>query len=143
MKSKVIFCTSNLPLARFIDWYTNGYGHAALVLDNGNWLDSRGSGVRERPPEKNLYRFKVVELPFDIEPAMQTLRGRGYNFKGILAQFFHFRWRGGKAVFCDQAILMACRLVNHQTCDEDFEDKATPMVCMQLIKSHLRGLDGN
>lgn len=138
--SKLIFCTVNLPLARLIDWYTVGYGHAALMLDNGNWLDARGSGVKERPPEENLYKSEVVELPYDIEPGMRRLVGLGYNFKGVIAQFLHFRWSGHGAMFCDQALYAASRLVGHPVIVTGREDKSSPIACADVFKAYVRGL---
>lgn len=120
-----------------------GYAHAALVLPNGNWLDARGSGVRERAPETGLHACEFVELPYDIEPGMRQLAGSGYNFKGVLAQFLHFRWSGEKTLFCDQALYVASRLVGHPVIDEDREDKTSPVVCCDVFKAYVRGQHGN
>lgn len=139
-RSRVIFCTADKPLARFIAWWTVGYAHAALILPSGEWLDARGSGVRVRPPETGLHAHEIVELPFDIAPAFRTLVGRGYNFRGVIAQWLRFRWRSANRLFCDQAILAACRLAGHAVCEDGREDKVNPQGCCDMLRAYLRGL---
>lgn len=142
MSSKIIFCTSKLPLARFIAWFTVGYAHAALILPNGNWLDARGGGVKERAPEKNLLEYEIVTLPFDIENEMRSFIGKKYNFQGIVAQWLRFKWRSRDTMFCNESILAACRRKGRQIVDEGREDKMTPIGTCDSLKAYLRGLNG-
>lgn len=140
--TKIIFCTTNLPLARFIHWFTDGYAHCALILANGNWLDARGTdggGLKERPPETDLFEYEVVDLPFDIEPFMRSMVTTPYNFRSVFAQLFHFKWSSPKSKYCDQAILSACRLAGYQIIDEGREGRITPQGCCDVLKAYLKG----
>ena len=141
--SKVIFCTKKLPFARYIAWWTRGYGHAALISDRrpGMWLEATFSGVDyyPAPPLESLHKYDIVELPFDIEEAGIKHIGTRYNFRGIIASFFHFRWKPNGR-FCDQEILRMLAESGHPIIDESLEDEIDPVQCRNLLNAYLRGM---
>ena len=145
--SVLIFCTVNLPLARAIQYFSVGYGHAALVINYGMgdaeyWIDARAGGVKPRPPETNLHSAYVIRIPWDIEPGMRQLIGTLYNYRGGVAQALHFRWNDPHAVFCDQALLEASEIVGMPVCNWDREDKVTPIVACDMFVARTLGMTG-
>ena len=142
--SKVIFCTKKLPFARYIAWWTRGYGHAALISDGrpGMWLEATFHGVDyyKAPPLESLYKYDIVELPFDIERFGFYLIGSRYNFRGIIASWLKFRWNPN-GLFCSQLILRLCAKSGHPVIDESLEDEIDPVQCRNLLNAYLRGLN--
>jgi hypothetical protein len=118
----------------------------AFVKNRGGiyeyWIDARGSGVKKRPPERNLHSGFYISLPYDIEPGVRSFIGRPYNFKGPIARALHFRWHDQNGIYCDQLILAAHRLIGKPVCNEGDEDKATPWTAALMIMAYIRGLTG-
>ena len=142
--SKVIFCTKKLPFARYIAWWTRGYGHAALISDRrpGMWLEATFHGVDYYPAPSldSLYKYDIVELPFDIEGAGIEHIGIDYSFRTIVATFFHFRTKP-KGRVCSQEILRMVAESGHPIIDESLEDEIDPVQCRNLLNAYLRGLN--
>lgn len=139
--STVIFCTAKLPFARYIAWWTRGYGHAAIVseLRPGMWLDATFSGFDYHPARTSLHKFDIVELPFDLEDVAQKYIGTRYNFRGLIATFLRFRWNPN-GLYCSQAILRMCAEAGHPMIDPSDEDEIDPVQCRNILKAYLRGL---
>lgn len=141
----IAFATVNLPLARYIAWSQRGFGHAAIVskqkFSNGEplWLDARAGGVAYREPERNLYKFRLLRLPFDIEPIAATFIGTPYNYRGIAAFKFHFYW-SSHGLFCSQFVLQAIErtlveLKRSPMSDPAYSDQIDPLGLYHMINS--------
>lgn len=142
--STIIFVTRNSLPSRYIAWWTRGFAHVALVSDRrpGMWLDARHGGVMYREPETNLHAYQTIRLPFDIEDAARRHIGEGFNYRGLIAAYFHFRW-ASSGRYCAQSILRWIAESGHPIIDESLEDEIDPVRCRDLITAYMRGLERN
>ena len=135
--------TLNHWFSRSISYFTIGESHQALVLNYGYhdeyWIDARGDGIKERPPERPLHGGRYLLLPWDIEPGVRQLIGRPYNFRGPIARALHFRWYDPAGLYCDQTILAGSRLSGEQVCHEGDEDKVDPITSERLFVANIFG----
>ncbi|WP_088005591.1 hypothetical protein [Indiicoccus explosivorum] len=87
----LVFVRGTSLLARLIRFFDKGeFSHVAILLDNGNVLDSQyPDGVKERP--FRFSNYELVPVPLDMEIAWKFV---GYEYD--YGQFFWYLFRWGK-----------------------------------------------